>query len=220
MTQDRFLSLDAAFQKRVADKLRKNFYEAAPEINADSWEKLKPVLAAYKRDAEFLRGFVNKGQVRDLNKVAKSAQRLLKDLDDIEGAGLGIFTVEALGATSIKRFRGQLQALSDRFKIEPRDDSFLKDTSRERLVEGFDRWWIRSTRQQPELLEGEKGFPPPTPYMLVANEVFNLPGMPQPTGSSYKALKDQRRIYKGRAKKIQRIAEHLNKLLDPKSDDG
>jgi hypothetical protein len=226
MTQDIFPSLHQEFQKRVANGLRKHFGEAAPEIDAESWEKLKQILAGYKQDAEFFRGFVNKGEVTKLRRISEKTQTLLKALDNADEAGLLVIVADALKRTpseaaqcSLDDLRDALKTLVGNLMIEPRDEPFLKDTSREHLVERFTIWWRHSTGETPKIEEGHKDFPPPTPFMYVANEVFSLPSMPQPIGASYKSLKDHRRNIRNRNSQFKRLGEHLSKLSGSQSDD-
>lgn len=226
MTKDLFPSLHEEFQCRVQSGLRKHFKAAAPEIDAESWEKLKPILAAYKEQAEFSRGFLNKGQVAKLRRVSEKTENLLTALKQADQAGLTLIVEHALKGEpsdnpqcSPDNLRGALEALVNNLTTQPRDEPFLKDTSREYLVECFGYWWHSSTGKKPDVREGIGGFPPPTPFMYVANEVFNLPGMPQPTGSSYKSLKDQFRNIRDRNNKIARLGKSLSNLFDPLSDD-
>lgn len=220
MSQDFFPSLNQAFQSRVQKDLQKHFGEAAPDIGADSWKKLKPLLASYKRDAEFLRGFVNKGEVAKLRQISEKTQKLLTALEDAGEAGLTVIIADALKRTpsddvqySLDEVRSALEALAENLMIKPRDEPFLKDTSREDLVERFVGWWSSSTGEEPKIKEGIEGFPPPTPFMYVANEVFNLPSMPHPTGASYKSLKDHFRNIRNRKARIDRLGKDLSNLL-------
>lgn len=226
MTQDVFPSLTQEFQSRVQSGLRKHFKEAAPEIDAESWQKLKPILAAYKRKAEFLRGFVNKGQVTKLRRISERTQKLLAALQEADEAGLTLIVEHALRGNplnddffALDDLRSGLEALVQNLTTKPRDEPFLVDTSREYLVEFFVNWWRRSTGEEPKIEEGIEGFPPPTPFMYVANEVFCLPGVPQPTGASYKSLKDRLRDIGDRKKKIDRIGRHFSELFGSQSDD-
>ncbi|KJS42965.1 MAG: hypothetical protein VR71_12260 [Roseovarius sp. BRH_c41] len=226
MTQDVFPSLTQEFQSRVQSGLRKHFKEAAPEIDAESWQKLKPILAAYKRKAEFLRGFVNKGQVTKLRRISERTQKLLAALQEADEAGLTLIVEHALRGNplnddffALDDLRSGLEALVQNLTTKPRDEPFLVDTSREYLVEFFVYWWRRSTGEEPKIEEGIEGFPPPTPFMYVANEVFCLPGVPQPTGASYKSLKDRLRDIEDRKKKIDRIGRRFSELFGSQSDD-
>lgn len=226
MTQDLFPSLNEEFQSRVQSGLRKHFEEAAPEIDAESWEKLKPILAAYKEKAEYLRGFVNKGQLAKLRQISVKTQNLLTALEQADEAGLTLIVEHALrGDISddaqypLDDLREGLKALVENLTIQPRDEPFLTDTSREYLVEWFAHWWCSSTSEEPKILEGIEGLPPPSPFMYVANEVFNLPSMPHPTGASYKSLKDHFRNTGNRKKKLARLGEHISNLSGPLSDE-
>jgi len=224
--QDVFPSLNEDVQRRVQKGLRELFREAAPKIEPESWEKLKPILAKFKRDAEYLRGFVNKGEVAKLRKISERAQKLLTAIKDADKAGLSVIVTDALKESpsddeqhTLEDFQGALETLVETLMIEPRDEPFLKDTSREYLVEWFGYWWRSSTGQEPDIQEGIKGDPPPTAFMYVANEVFNLPGMPHPTGVSYKSLKDQFRNIRNRKAKLDRLGDHLSKLSTSQSND-
>lgn len=226
MTRDLFPSLTQELQSRVQSDLRKHFKEAAPEINAESWKKLKPILAAYKKKAEFLRGFVNKGQVARLRRISERTQKLLAALQEADEAGLTLIVEHALrgnpfddDCSALDDLRGGLEALVQNLTTEPRDEPFLKDTSREYLVERFVHWWRRSTGKEPNIKEGIEGLPPPTPFMYVANEVFSLPGMPPPNGASYKSLKDRLRYIRDRKRKFERVGKHISKLEGSQSDD-
>lgn len=226
MTQDLFPSLHEEFQSRVQSGLRKHFKEAAPEIDAESWKKLKPILAAYKENAEYLRGFVNKGEVAKLRQISHKTQNLLTALEQADEVGLTLIVEHALKGDlsddakySLDDLRGGLKALIKNLTTQPRDKPFLEDISREYLVEWFAYWWRNSTGQEPIIEEGMKGFPPPTPFMYVVNEVFNLPSMPPPTGASYKSLKDHFRNIRTRKKKLARLGEHISNLSNPQSDD-
>lgn len=226
MTQDVFPSLNQEFQSRVQSDLRKHFKEAAPEIDAESWEKLKPILAAYKEEAECSRGFVNKGQVAKLRRISVKTQNLLTVLEQADEAGLTLIVEHALKGDlsddaqySLDDLRGALEALIKNLTIQPRDEPFLEDTSREYLVEWFVYWWRSSTGQKPKIQERIEGSPPPTPFMYVANEVFNLPSMPHPTGASYKSLKDHFRNIRTRKQKLARLGKHISNLSGPLSDD-
>lgn len=226
MTRDLFPSLTPEFQSRVQSDLRKHFKEAAPEIDAESWEKLKPILAAYKKKAEFLRGFVNKGQVARLRRISERTQKLLAALQEADEAGLTLIVEHTLKENpsddapySLDDVRGALEALVKNMTTKPRDEPFLKDTSREYLVERFEHWWRRSTGEEGKIQEGIEGFPLPTPFMYVANEVFSLPDMPQPTGASYKSLKDRLRDIRDRKRKFERVGKHISKLEGSQSDD-
>ncbi|MBS4010293.1 MAG: hypothetical protein KGZ72_06010 [Roseovarius sp.] len=225
MTQDVFPSLTQEFQSRVQSGLRTHFKEAAPEIDAESWQKLKPILAAYKKEAEFLRGFVNKGEVAKLRLISKKTQNLLTALEQADEAGLTLIVEHALHGDlfdddyySLADLRGGLEALVQNLTTKPREDPFLKDTSREYLVEFFVYWWRRSTGEEPKIEEGIEGFPPPTPFMYVANEVFCLPGMPQPNGASYKSLKDRFRGIRDRKRKIERVGKRFSELFGSQSE--
>jgi len=226
MTRDVFPNLTQAFQCRVQSGLRKHFGARAPEIDAESWEKLKPILAAYKKNAEYLRGFVNKGQVAKLRQISEKTQSLLMALEQADEAGLTLIVEHALNGNNsddaqhaVDDLQGVLEALVKNLTTQPRDEPFLKDTSREHLVEWFMYWWRRSTGEEPKIQEGIEGFPPPTPFMYVANEVFNLPSMPHPTGASYKSLKDHFRNIRTRKNKIARLGKHISSLSGPQSDD-
>lgn len=226
MTRDLFPSLTQEFQSRVQSDLRKHFKEAAPEINAESWEKLKPILATYKKEAEYLRGFVNKGEVAKLRRVSEKTQNLLTALEQADEAELTLIVEHDLkeglsddAQYSLDDLRGALETLVQNLTTQPREEPFLKDTSRECLVERFGDWWRRSTGTEPKVQEGIERFPPPTPFMYVANQVFNLPNMPPPTGASYKSLKDHFRNIRNRKNKIARLGEHISNLSGPQSDD-
>ena len=173
-----------------------------------------------------MRGFVNKGQVAKLRRISAKTQNLLTALEQADDAGLTLIVEHALkedlsddAQYSLDDLRGALEALIKNLTTQPRDEPFLEDTSREHLVEWFASWWRSSTGQKPKIQERIEGSPPPTPFMYVANEVFNLPSMPHPTGASYKSLKDHFRNIRNRKKKRARLGEIISNLSGPPSDD-
>lgn len=212
MTDDLFPSLDERVQRRIAENLREHFGGNAPCIPAERWDALKPILAAYKRDAEFFRGFLNKGQAAKLRKVAQTSKKLLSALEEADTAGVSKSIGDRLENLTLEAIQEALGVLAKELEIETRDEPFLEDRSRENLYRNFGIWWQHTTGQAPRIEEGIEGHPPPTPFMFVANEVFSLPGMPQPTGASYKSLKDQRRKVNARSEKITRLGEMLNDI--------
>jgi len=220
MTDDLFPSLDDQFQRRMAEKLQTHFGDEAPTIAKDSWDRLKPILAAYKREAEYVREFLNKGQATKLRIVAQRSGKLLAALEDADDAGLSKIIKDRLQKATLDAIRHELGVWSKELDIEAREEPFLEDRSRENLYLNFEWWWQQATGESPKIEEGMEGFPPPTPFMFVAREVFNLHGMPHPTGSSYKALKDQRRNSKARSKKIKKLGEMLNELANRSSDNS
>jgi hypothetical protein len=220
MPDDLFPSLDNKFQRRVAEKLQTHFGDEAPTIAKDSWDRLKPILAAYKREAEYLRRFLNKGQAAKLRIVAQRSGKLLAAIEDADDAGLSKIIKDCLKEATLDAIRHELGTWSQELDIEAREEPFLEDRSRENLYRNFENWWRQATGENPKIEEGMEGFPPPTAFMFVAREVFNLHGMPHPTGSSYKALKDQRRNSKARSKKIKKLGEMLNELANRSSDNS
>ncbi|MCE5972605.1 hypothetical protein LZA78_03830 [Sinirhodobacter sp. WL0062] len=208
--------------KRIEAGLNRHFKTAAPQISAESWQQLTPILARYQREAALLRGFLNKGDANLLNKAAKRSSKLLEDLAKVKESDLTSFIENAIGPSTLNELETTLRVLAQTLSFTPREGQFLQDVSRDNLYMGFETWWQRATGEPPWIEEGRRGKAPPTPFMYVANEVFNLPGMPSPTGASYAALKDLRRRLLKRHQKTARLGERLRalSLQDPPSDAG
>jgi hypothetical protein len=105
---DRFPGLTEARAKRIQEDLEKRFPSAVAPIPWERWEALKGALATYKKDAAFLRSFLNKGQIAQINKVAKHATRLRAAFLEAEDAGLGIPVEQAIAPLSIQGFHDLL----------------------------------------------------------------------------------------------------------------
>lgn len=206
---DPFPSLNREAVERIEAGLKQNYRTAAPTILAESWQRLKPILATYREDAEFLRRFLNKGQASLLQGISKRSEKLLADLTKAKDQGLGLLVESAVAPLTVEAFEETLRSMVDELSIEPRDGPFLKDVSREHLYQNFVIWWRRATGEAPWIMEGQAGKPPPTPFMFVANEVFNLPGMPGPTGASYASLMGLQRSLREREEKTRRLREVL-----------
>jgi hypothetical protein len=221
-TTDPFPGLSAEAVSRIETGLKKHYRTAAPDISPESWQKLKPILARYRKDAEFLRGFLNKGEASLSNGIATRSGKLISDLAKARDKGLDVLVERAIAPLTVHEFEAILGSLATELAIAPRDEPFLPDNSRERLYENFEVWWRHATGEAPWIEEGEAGKPPPTPFMFVAREVFNLSGMHGPTGASYKALKDLRRSVRDRNRNFKELGRRLAALApqDPESEGG
>lgn len=210
-TFDPFPNLDEAFARRVQAGLDKHFGNEAPRIAWEHWLKLKPYLAAYKREVEDHRGFLNKGEAQILLDVSKRAAALLAALERACDAGLKVPVSAALEPMTLSDLEDLLRKIEGEFALEGKIAPDIVDMTRADLFSNFEAWWERATDLPATIKEGWSGNSHPTPFMFVANEVFNLPGMPPPTGASYKSLKDFRRADRKRFEKFERLAEALKK---------
>ncbi|MBS8225734.1 hypothetical protein DYI42_05735 [Vannielia litorea] len=165
---------------------------------------------------------MNKGETKQLNRVSAQARKLLDDLEKAKEKGLIKLLEDAVEPASLEAIEATLQAMTKELGDQPESAPLLHDTSRDTLYLSFETWWRDATGDKPWILEGKDGKPPPTPFMYVANEVFNLPGMPGPTGASFKSLKDFRRNALASRNKAQRLGRKLLEVIgkDPSSGDG
>ncbi|WP_371056848.1 hypothetical protein [Rhodosalinus sp. K401] len=216
--QDVFPSLNEAFARRVQADLYKRFGDEAPTIAWEDWCALKPDLAKYKDHAEYSRGFLNKGQAEKLRKIARSSWTLRKVIDDACEEGLELIVSESVEPTGLEEFRDGLTRLAHELdlgeKIAPdfEDTTTRELTTKRELFASFEMWWTRVSGLDARIAEGWQGETHPTPFMFVANEVFNLPQLPGPIGASYKSLKDLRRADRQKKAQFKRLAAALEKL--------
>lgn len=211
-TQDVFPSLDEAFARRVQADLYKRFGDEAPTIAWEDWCALKPYLAKYKDDAEYSRGFLNKGQAEKLRKIARSSGTLRKVIDDACEEGLELIVSEAVEPIGLEEFRDGLTRLAHELDLGEKIAPDFEDTTKRELFASFETWWTRVSGLDARIAEGWQGDTYPTPFMFVANEVFNLPQLPGPIGASYKSLKDLRRADRQKNAQFKRKAAALEKL--------
>ena len=210
-TKDVFPSLDEAFARRVQGDLRKRFPDTAPTIAWEDWCALKPYLARYKESAEYVRGFLNKGQAKLLRDISKRARALRDAITRARDADLGVVVALPFETVPLSDFEDLLLRIELKFVLDGKIAPDWEDTTRVDLYRDFDWWWRNFIKLPSEIEEGSQGTPHPTPFMFVANEVFNLPDMPPPTGSSYKSLKDLRRKNKDRWAGVEKLAESVKK---------
>jgi hypothetical protein len=216
--EDRFPGLTETRARQIEQGLEKRFPGAVEPIPWERWEELKSALVAYKRDAGFLRGFLNKGQIAKINKVAKQAARLRSAILETNEDGLAATVEQAVEPLSIDNIHELLNRMEKRLSIQHRND-FLPDVSRRELYWRFEQWWKTTTGLKAEIAEGSTVEPHPTPFMYVANEVFSLPGMPPPTGASYATLKGLRRELRNERHKIEEFGAALRRLQGLQKDD-
>lgn len=207
-----FPSLSPEIIAGIEAHLQKQYKSAAPSISPESWEKLKPILAAYRKDAEFLRGFLNKGEATLSKGIATRSEKLLGDLAKAREKGIDRLVERAIDPLPLGAFEALLRSLATELTVEPRKDPFLPDDSRERLYQNFAAWWQIATGETPQIVDWQTGKIPEPPFMYVARVVFDLPDMPGPPGASYKSLKDFRRKTRDRDHRYQRLAELLADL--------
>lgn len=214
---DYFPSLNEAFTRKVQTALEENFLkEEVPEIAWEDWVKLKRYLAAYKKEAEYVRGFLNKGDAKLLHDISKRSAALLTSLERANSKGLGKIITETIGHIDEQDFKATLCKLHTDYDLGKQIAPELEDMSRANLFSSFEAWWMRATDLPPAIEEGSAEYPHPTPFMFVASEVFNLPGMPAPPGSSYKSLKDFRRADRNRFKYVRDLADALHRRRSTK----
>jgi hypothetical protein len=207
---DLFPSLDEAFARRVQDRLRTRFAHEAPEIAWEDWVKLKPYLAAYKREAEYIRGFLNKGRASVLRDISKRSRALLDAIGRAREAHLEKPISRALGQMALSEFEDLLGTLEEDFRLDGKIAPDLEDMTRADLFANFELWWKRSADMPATIDEGSAGDTWPTAFMFVANEVFTLRGMPVPAmGTSYQSLKNYRHADRTRFEGAKKLAEKL-----------
>lgn len=206
---DLFPSLDEAFAERVQDNLNNRFRTKAPKITWADWVKLKPYLAAYTREAEYVRGFLNKGQARILRDISKRSRALRDAIKRARDRELEVPMGRSLEPVALPEFEKLLIGLEEDFRLDGRIAPDLEDMSRADLFAGLEVWWKRSTDLSPAIEEGSAGDTWPTPFMFVAKEIFNLPGMPAGVGTSYQSLKNYRHADRTRFDKVRKLAGML-----------
>lgn len=231
-TPDVFPTLNEDFARLVQERLNKRFKKKAPQIAWDDWLRLKPHLAAYKRDAEDVQGYLNKGDVAKLHTISKRAAALLEAISQAEQANLGkpIASVllepgmeiysddvrepfpDELERSLIYDFQRLLGRIEKELSLKSKPAPYTLELSRASLFSIFEAWWTQTTGLPAEIVEGWAGNTHSTLFMFVANEIFNMPGMPVTIGASSKSLKNLKRSDRMRFKPEHALGEKLKKL--------
>lgn len=210
---DPFPSLDEVFARRVQEGLYERFGKEAPQIAWDDWIKLKPCLAEYKHEAEDIRGYLNKGEAKLLRDISKRVNAMLSAIDRAKSSGLLAPIAAAVEPVSIEEFQSLLFRIEEELRLEGKITPDFPD-ARANLFSNFERWWMRTTGQQGKIEEGWTGDTHPTPFMFVANEVFNIRGITFAIGASFKPLKDMKRAARKQLQAEKDFAEKLKTLAE------
>ena len=112
-TFDRFPCLDSATIAKIEAGLREIWRSNAPSIDSDRWKELEPKLAQYKQEAEYVRNFINKGQVRLLNSVAQRSDKLLAALEKAEDHGLLLILEHSVDPQRLEDVSVALRSMAD-----------------------------------------------------------------------------------------------------------